>query len=140
MTAAGSSALYAALVVLVAAADPSTGLQLALGYALVMGVCYGIKAAFFKPRPDHDDTAPPKNRIEAIDASSFPSAHSARASAIAWIVATSPWAPPLLDLGLGIGAALVGLSRIVLRRHTPVDVFAGWAIGIAAAATAVGIV
>ena len=137
VTAAGSSALYLALVPLVAAVDSSTALRLAVGYCLLMGVCYGIKAAFFKPRPDHADSPAPKNRIESIDASSFPSAHSARAATIAWVIGTAPDAPLLLGLGLAVGAIAVGVSRVILRRHTAMDVLAGWVIGIAAAAASI---
>lgn len=134
VTAAGSSAAYLGLLPLVAAVEVSIALRLATGYVLVMAICYGIKATFFKPRPDHGDVPSPRNRIEAIDASSFPSAHSARAAAIAGIIGSST--TTYLCLGLMLLALAVGASRVLLRRHTPIDVLAGWIIGVIAATAA----
>ena len=98
-----------------------------------MGISYAIKALWFKPRPDHVEGVVHDNVLEQVDASSFPSAHSARAAAMAWIVIGAADAGPALASAVVLGALATGASRVVLRRHSVGDVLGGFAIGSVAA-------
>lgn len=82
-----------------------------------------LKRAYNRPRPD-------LARIKLPDPFSFPSGHTAAATAIATTVclykpALTPFLIPL--------AALVGASRVILRVHFKGDVLAGATIGVLSA-------
>lgn len=132
VTALGSSPFYGYLCLLFLVFQPARCAELLLAFALLMGICYAIKACWFRPRPDHVEGVEHQNVLEQVDASSFPSAHSARGAALFWILM------PLVEQAavvavLALGALMVGASRVVLRRHSGVDVLAGLVIGSASA-------
>ncbi len=131
VTALGSTPFYAYVCLLLLVCAPAVGGELVVAFVLLMGISYAIKATWFKPRPDHVAGVEHGNLLEAVDASSFPSAHSARAAAMAYLLGGFFAAPVAWVLLLG--ALAVGASRVVLRRHTPVDVLGGFAIGLLAA-------
>ncbi len=133
VTALGSSPFYGYMWLLFLAVDPRISLDLFLAFALLMGISYAIKALWFKPRPDHVEGVVHDNVLEQVDASSFPSAHSARAAAMAWIVIGAADAGPALASAVVLGALATGASRVVLRRHSVGDVLGGFAIGSVAA-------
>ncbi|MAE71524.1 MAG: hypothetical protein CME06_13785 [Gemmatimonadetes bacterium] len=133
VTALGSSPFYGYIWLLFLAVDPRVSLDLLLTFALLMAISYAIKALWFKPRPDHVEGVVHDNVLEQVDASSFPSAHSARAAAMAWIVIGAVEAGPALASIVILGALATGGSRVVLRRHSVGDVLGGFAIGVVAA-------
>ena len=100
-------------------------ISLALTFVLIMAVSLTIKMFFFKERPDKKRY---KNIIEKLDASSFPSIHSAKITALATILSYyvgGIWVTALL----GVTALLVSYSRIYLNRHYFSDVIGGIVLG-----------
>ncbi len=134
VTALGSSPFYGYLWLLFLALDPRVSVELFAAFALLMGISYAIKALWFKPRPDHVEGLVHDNVLEKVDASSFPSAHSARAAAIAWILLSAYPGRSPFGLVVLLGALATGATRVVLRRHSVLDVLGGFAIGACAAA------
>lgn len=82
-----------------------------------------LKRAYNRPRPG-------LARIKLPDPFSFPSGHTAAATAIATTVCL--YKPALTPLLLPL-AALVGASRVILRVHFRGDVLAGATIGLLSA-------
>jgi membrane-associated phospholipid phosphatase len=96
----------------------------------------GIKRVVQRPRPPLAGV-PVARRIPMPVTTSFPSGHAASAAAFA----TAAAAPlTVLRLPLGLFAAAVGISRLYLGVHYPLDVLAGPVVGAAAArVTALGV-
>ena len=104
-------------------------LTLALSVVATQAVVQFVKATVARPRPEVND------HMTSAAGPSFPSAHSASAVALyltlAVLVAhrTRGWTrAAALTVGATIVAA-VGLSRIELGAHYPIDVLAGWLTG-----------
>ena len=118
-----------------------------LGAVSIVG--YLIKIFYFKPRPDNPEgerPAPPQRPLHLgsylskdgwrnfkaafryVDSSSFPSMHSARAFGIAVYLSLVSGVQWVWPLSLSV-AALVGVSRIVKKRHYPFDVAIGGTLG-----------
>lgn len=100
--------------------------------ALVVGIvlCYAIivlvRLVFFRKRPDKQKF---KGWLTKIDAGSFPSMHSTRATVLAfvlWQVFTEPFIRILLVLGV----LSVISTRVLLGRHYVSDVIAGVVLGL----------
>jgi len=91
-----------------------------------------IKFLFYKPRPIPQ---PFHNRLQKIDASSFPSIHTANATVVglfwAWrghqsiIVGSDRFIIIPILVGVVGSCAAIALSRIELKKHYPIDVLAG---------------
>lgn len=90
-----------------------------------------VKLLYYKPRPEPRNAT---NRLQKIDASSFPSIHTANSMILAfwWILSI------LQTWYSGIGSYIficiwffffmtVSLSRVVLKRHFPIDIVA-WVV------------
>ena len=105
-------------------------LPVAAGAATVALLCAslaanGLKQLFDRARPP--EAHPDLGSLVAIPGNpSFPSGHSATAFAAATAVALI--CPKLRFWALGLAAA-VALSRVYLRVHYPLDVFAGALLG-----------
>lgn len=84
-----------------------------------------FKMAFTRPRPQ---TLSPDERSWKIDAYSFPSGHTTIAYGVAWVISV---VYPHLAVGLATysGAALIGLSRVYVKEHYPLDVIGGAILG-----------
>ncbi|GAF21136.1 MULTISPECIES: phosphatase PAP2 family protein [Shouchella] len=97
------------------------------GAALVvsMGIGYVVKGLFYRPRPfiEHDVNL----LVLHNTASSFPSNHTLAAFAIALGIAVFHKKVGSLLL---LCAGLIGLSRVYLGHHYPLDVFAGVSIAL----------
>jgi membrane-associated phospholipid phosphatase len=102
-------------------------LFLVLGLVLIYAVASTIRLVKFKVRPDKQKY---KNWLQKIDASSFPSLHSARAAFLTLVVF---WYYKNLALLLILIAVMlgVGYARVWLDRHYIKDVIAGYVLGIA---------
>lgn len=88
-----------------------------------------LKRTFGRPRP-RDEEGKILARIKLPDPFSFPSGHTAAATAITTTVCL--YRPTLTPLLIPL-AALVGASRVILRVHFKGDVLAGATIGLLAA-------
>lgn len=96
-----------------------------------------LKLLIYKPRPIPE---PFSNRLQKINASSFPSIHTTNATLVAlmrtwrWHQSLLHWAPTfaILPMIVCVGIVCVGiaLSRIPLGKHYPIDVFAWFIFGI----------
>jgi undecaprenyl-diphosphatase len=104
---------------------PLTFLAAAVATGAASLVAHVLKEAFDRPRPPVAE--PGLGSLTAIpDNPSFPSGHSATAFAAATAVAIL--CPRLRPAALAIAVA-VGLSRIYLRVHFPLDVLVGALVG-----------
>lgn len=124
----GGLSFYAFLIVLFALLshqDYST--KLLFGLFLIYFITLIIRTIYFKPRPKRVEY---NNFIEKLNASSFPSVHSARATfltlfTLLFFSLNSLYTSILLVLWL-----LVLASRIYLKKHDLFDVFGGFLLGI----------
>jgi len=92
-------------------------------------VCYHLKHGIDRSRPCFEESLATdiNYRGEVYGNRSFPSAHSANSASLATVTALAY--PPLAPFAYSV-AFLVGFSRIYLGVHYPVDVLAGWSIGV----------
>ena len=128
LTRAGNSSSWTLVVlVLLAGGQPFTGLAVRLAAATLLGtlLSQALKRSLHRPRPTSAIFG-----FEALaenpDRFSFPSGHTTAAFAAAVALAGAPFGlgPAALVLALGIG-----LSRIYLGAHYPLDVAVGAALG-----------
>ncbi len=93
--------------------------------AAVVLACQGVKALTERPRPRFVRQG---FHHQFLTSSSFPSNHTAMAFAMAYLVLRlyPAWYNILL---LYLLAVLIGLSRVYLREHYPLDVLGGAALG-----------
>jgi len=106
--------------------------RLGLHAALLLGISAGIndtlKMAFHTPRPYWVD--PAVTALVAESSFGLPSAHAQLAAGFWGLIAVSlrrRWA----RLACGTLIFLIGVSRIFLGVHSPLDVVAGWVVGLA---------
>ena len=100
-------------------------MPLIAGSILTAALVIMIRLFYFKPRPKKEDYS---NLLEKIDASSFPSLHTARIVFLALIFSVH-FANPYLAVLCTIVAALVSYSRIYLQKHDLIDVVGGIIVG-----------
>ena len=133
-----------AAIMLVSRFQPMLILASALSLGLTIGAsdqtCYLLKHSVQRARPYHSvpntwyvdsgtwKQLAPKAAHQARGGSSYPSAHAANAAAAAMVLYAacrlkSIWIVPII----------VGLSRIYLGKHFPMDVIMGWLTGTAVA-------
>ncbi len=98
---------------------------LMVGFATLMAAVIVIRMVYFRERPEH---VPYTTLIEKIDASSFPSLHTARMVYLALFLATT-WPEVLWQVLMAFIAIMVAYSRIYLRKHDWIDVAAGAGLG-----------
>ena len=102
--------------------------RLVLATGLASATSSVLKLVFSRSRPNHPN--PGELRLFAFDddATSFPSGHATAAFAAAGAIglAFPEYRRPMLVL-----AAVVGLGRILARRHYPLDVMGGAWLGVA---------
>ena len=98
-------------------------------YALYLGV--EVAAAMIKLVYKTDRPSPESKNswFETYQSGSFPSIHTARITYLAAILAVFGMIPPFLSILLFILTALVGYSRIILKKHYYKDVVGGFALG-----------
>ena len=101
--------------------------RLLIGIFLIYLIVITIKIFYFKNRPRKYKYS---NFIEKIDASSFPSVHSARSAFLAAAL-MNYFGNFAVSITLTILVAVVAYSRIYLKTHDVRDVAAGIALGLA---------
>jgi len=99
--------------------------KLAIGLVLMQSAVIIIRTFYFKERPNK---YPYKSYIERIDASSFPSLHSARITFLA-IAFMNYYNEMIFSILLAALAVIVMYSRIYLKKHDLKDVLAGAILG-----------
>ena len=67
-------------------------------------------------------------RSRLIDSHSFPSGHATIAFGLAWVIAVC-YPHLLIQLAAYLGAITIGVSRVYLREHYPLDVISGALLG-----------
>lgn len=119
----------------VATARPSLGLLLLATLAVSECCAAVLKRVVRRARPP----LPPKTPHAQVDPyesrSGFPSAHAQNAASVWFLLALST-GRPVLALAATLLALGIGWSRLQLGRHYPLDVLAGFLIGIAIACLA----
>ena len=99
--------------------------KLILGFVILIALVVLIRMVYFRERPNRVSHT---NFLERIDASSFPSLHSARVVFMVLVLGTA-W--PILPwlVFVGFVAVMVVYSRIYLRKHDWIDVTVGAVLG-----------
>jgi len=123
----GGSVFYALVVLfLLIFGKMNVALQLIVSFLIIILISFAIKLIFFKNRPKKQKFT---NVVEKIDAGSFPSVHSARATSLTFIILSNI---PRLELFLTLIplALLVCYSRIFIKKHFLLDVVGGIVLGV----------
>ena len=127
--AANNSMLWIATAGVIAGLGGRKGRFVAAEALVTVGITSAIAnlAAKNLVRRERPETSVPKSRrIEQPDSSSFPSGHTASASAFSAVVGQEFTA---LYVPINVAAAAVGFSRVYTGVHFPGDVLFGWMLG-----------
>ena len=100
--------------------------QMVIGLVADVFVVIIIRLLFFRQRPMRQKFS---NIVEKVDASSFPSAHSARAGTLAGVLALY-FQNPLLSVLFVLLAIGVASLRVVQKKHHVSDVVTGLILGV----------
>ena len=103
---------------------PHEALSMFVALAISMAIVVPIRLVWRRARPEKREA---KNLIEQIDASSFPSIHTARAAIIGLAIVSAPWVYVVSALIIGG----VAYSRVTLKAHDLLDVSVGALLGVA---------
>lgn len=110
--------------------------ELIIALALLYAVIAVIRTIFFRKRPDRQKYS---GFFTKIDASSFPSMHTARSLTLAIILATV-FTQQTIRILLAIAVLGVAYTRIRLKRHYTSDVIGGLILGAVVAWAAIKLV
>lgn len=127
----GSLAVQGSFIVGLAFLNPAPAFKLAMGIVAVTAIGVAVKILWKTKRPDHETIAQSEAGqpiADRIDASSFPSIHSARVSVMAILLSDIGNAG--FDAFLWFVAIAVMISRVALQKHRVVDCIAGAILGI----------
>jgi|SRR3989344_3634267 len=119
--------LAASLLLILLFISSSLLLPLIAGSVITAVMVILIRLFYFKNRPKRETY---NNLVEKIDASSFPSLHTARIVFLAVLFSVHFGSQYLTVLCI-IVALLVSYSRIYLQKHDWIDVAGGIAVGVA---------
>lgn len=100
-------------------------LKLFIGLILCYAVVIGIRIFYFKQRPDKQKY---KTFLGKLDASSFPSLHSARIAALATVLFFY-FQSNAIKAAMILLIPAVAFTRIWLKRHYVIDTVIGVAVG-----------
>lgn len=101
-------------------------LQLFVGILFIYAIIVSIRLFYFKERPKRVYY---RNIVEKIDASSFPSIHSARIVFLALVLIYNFDNTLLTNILIALVAIVACYSRIYLKKHDYADVFGGVIVG-----------
>ncbi|MEM4242732.1 MAG: phosphatase PAP2 family protein [Candidatus Woesearchaeota archaeon] len=125
-TAMGGIAVYVVVaVIFFLLGNVKAGVQLIIALVLLYAVIAAVRTLFFRKRPDKQKYS---GFFTKIDAGSFPSMHSARAAALAIILALV-FPQNTIRVLLVIAVLAVAYTRIRLKRHYASDVIGGLVLG-----------
>ncbi|MEM4240075.1 MAG: phosphatase PAP2 family protein [Candidatus Woesearchaeota archaeon] len=125
-TAMGGIAVYVVVaVIFFLLGNVKAGVQLIIALVLLYAVIAAVRTLFFRKRPDKQKYS---GFFTKIDAGSFPSMHSARATALAIILALV-FPQNTIRVLLVIAVLAVAYTRIRLKRHYASDVIGGLVLG-----------
>lgn len=100
--------------------------------ALILDILVvALLKAYFRRRRPSQQSSPPLS-IRSVDQYSFPSGHASRSVLLALMLTESlpPWSVcRLLTTAIGAWTAAICLSRVLMRRHSVLDVAAGIVLG-----------
>lgn len=129
VTALGSLWFYLiAMLIFLIAKNYKIFTKLLFGLVSIYLVVILIRTFYFKERPKK---YPHTSYIEKLDASSFPSLHSARAAFLS-IILINFFNNVIFSVFFVALAALVAYSRIRLKKHDLGDIFGGIVVGMLA--------
>ena len=100
--------------------------ELAIGLIIMYIITITIRSFYFKDRPRK---YPHSSFIEKLDASSFPSLHTARICFLS-IVLIKNIGNYVISIISIILVALTAYSRVYLKKHDKIDVLAGIVLGV----------
>jgi len=126
ITELGSLAITVVIIILTYFFDKRLSLRLFLGIASVTIISIIVKSLFFHNRPKKQKI---KTLIDRIDASSFPSVHSARITIMIYLMIRY-FSNIILQIFLMLIGLLVIYSRIYLKKHYFRDIIAGTLLGL----------
>jgi len=99
---------------------------LAISLVFIFLISLSLRLVYFKPRPKKQ---PYQNIYERLDASSFPSIHAARITALAFIYGYVLKLSLSINIFLAIIVILVSYTRVKLKKHYLIDVVTGVVVG-----------
>lgn len=126
ITELGSITIILTLIFITYFFEKTLSIKLFIGIIIITIIAMIIKALFFKARPKKQKT---NTLIERLDASSFPSIHSARITFLTFLCVIYV-DNIILKAFLIIIGILVAYSRIYLKKHYLSDVIAGIILGL----------
>ena len=126
ITELGSLTITAVIIIIIYFLDKGLSIRLFLGILSVTIIAIIIKSLFFYDRPNKQKI---RTLIDRIDASSFPSVHSARITVMIYLM-ISYFSNIILQIFLVIIGVLVIYSRIYLKKHYFRDIMAGTLLGL----------
>ena len=135
VTALGTPFFYIPVIFYFFTINNRTAIIISAAVAVTEILCASIKLAFPTDRPIPRKR---KSLYQKYDASSFPSAHTARMAALSTAILLY-YPIPLLAAAAISATILVGYSKIRIRHHYIRDVIAGMAIGILAGLASAGL-
>ncbi len=122
VTTFGGTPFYAIITAITFLVGQATlAIALLSGFLITMAVVVAIRTFYYKDRPKKEMF---HNYLERLDASSFPSWHTARAFFLAFTFSSLMNNAFFTFLLLGI-ALLTAYSRIYLKKHDLVDILGG---------------
>lgn len=126
-TALGSLWFYLiAILIFLIIKNYSIFIKLLIGLLLIYAVVIFIRTFYFKNRPKRYSY---DSYIEKLDASSFPSLHSARAAFLSMIL-MNLFGNIIFSIFIVVLIGIVAYSRIYLKKHDLKDVLAGIILGV----------
>lgn len=110
--------------------DKRAARHLAAAFALGLFANELLKQLFDTQRPfhSHPELNPPKHAVETAPGGAFPSGHAMNPLTF-WGLVAWTWRRKWLTAAVAVVVFLIGISRLYLGVHWPLDILGGWAFG-----------